>query len=157
MKKLLIAAALLISTIAKADDLLLWQYTDHRQEFTKACTDNGKGLCIHDHIVENHPLIGLRRDSYTVLAMENSFGRTSVAALKTYSYELNSYVRPFVSAGLVTGYKSDETPYVWNGVAPAVYTGFDIHPASNSFGVVITIVPERFIGIGLRFDIGEVF
>ena len=156
MKKLLITALLFVSTIAQADDLLIGQYTRHAAKFyNNACFDRLKSECDLT-VSDNHPMIGINSDGYTAFVMKNSFNRTSVAVLKTYDFELTSNIRPFVSAGFVSGYQ-DAVPVEWNGIAPVVYTGFDIHPASDNFGVIITIVPRTFVGIGLRFNIGEVF
>ncbi len=140
---------------ASADDLILGQYTRHADKFYKsACYNAGKDHCKFGEINDTHPLIGINKDGYTVFVMKNSFGRTSFGALRTFEYDFSSNIRPFVSAGLVSGYK-DALPVEWNGIAPVIYTGLDLHPSSDKWGVIISYAPQQFIGIGLRFKIGN--
>lgn len=156
MKKLFIATMLFFAAAVQADDLLLGQYTRHASQwYVSACFDKKSAECT-ETINDSHPLIGISANGYTAFVMKNSYSRTSVAVLRTYDYDLTSNIRPFVSAGFVSGYEG-LVPYEYQGITPVVYTGFDLHPASNKWGVIITIVPQQFVGIGLRFNIGEVF
>ena len=56
----------------------------------------------------NHSLIGLeyrtQHKGYGILTFNNSYYDRSVALLRTYYYQPNSYVELIASAGLVTGY-----------------------------------------------------
>jgi len=123
---------------ASAEDLLLGQYSHHAKKFyDNPCYNKAKDDCQFDEINDYHPLIGINKDGYTVFVMKNSFNRTSFGALITYDYDYNKNIRPFVAAGLVSGYK-DALPVEWHGIAPVVYSGLDLHPDSDKWGVVIS-------------------
>lgn len=139
-----------------ADDLLLGQYTHHASKFYESpCYDLKKEDCQFDEINDDHPLIGINANGYTAFVMKNSFNRVSVGFLKTYDYEYKSNIRTFLSAGVVSGYK-DALPVEWHGIAPAIYAGLDLHPSSDKWGIIVTYAPQQFVGIGLRFNIGDV-
>lgn len=140
----------------KADELLLGQHTWHAARFyPKECHQEGKYICDFK-INDDHPLIGINTHGYTIFAMENSYDKTSIAVLKTFKYDLSSNFRAYVSAGIVSGYE-DKFDIAWHGIMPALYPGIDIHPASDKWGVMITAVPNYFVGIGVRFKIGDAY
>lgn len=160
IKHLLFAVAFIAvcsaSIVANADDLLLGQYTRHDDRFyPKECNQDGKYVCDF-RIKDEHPLIGINANGYTVFVMENSYERPSLSVLRTFDYDLTSNVRAYFSAGIVTGY-DNKLDITWHGITPAFYPGLDIHPSHDKWGIMITIVPDYFVGIGMRFDIGEVF
>ena len=155
---ILVFVALLFAfaSSVKADDILLGQYTKHDSSYyPKNCYREGKYVC-NFRIKDEHALLGVNSNGYTVFFMENSYERPSLNILKTYSFNLASNIRPYVSVGIMTGY-DNKLDYTYFGITPAVYTGVDIHPKSDSFGITITYVPNYFIGVGFRKNIGDIF
>lgn len=139
-----IAAFLLIafSFPAIAGDILVGQYTYHFNEDTRN----------NDQYLDTHPLIGYAAQNYTVIAMKNTYNENSLSLLYTQRLNINKYLDLAASFGGASGYEKHKTSCKIGEVICVGYISADIHPESNSYGIVITFAPGVFVGAGLKFN-----
>jgi hypothetical protein len=136
--KYILTLLILVSTFVSADDLLLGQYAYHFK------TDSREDLR------SEMPLIGYSTEKYTVIVMRNSYNKSSVVLLRTNRADLSEHFTGAISIGAASGYEDYPSDYNFDGIIPVGYLSLDIHPASNDYGLIITLAPDIFIGAGLR-------
>lgn len=152
---LLILGLLAIPVLASESelDLLLGQQTIHFHDHWnwEACgTQVGQEIC--QPYNDSQELIGLRKGKYSVLYLhQNSLRERSLIAVRTWEYDLTPNIRPWTAAGFGTGY--DKVDKIGGVLTPVGYLGLDLHPKSDRFGLLVTWVPESFVGLGLRIRV----
>jgi len=144
MKILIVFILLLFSSCMKADELLLGQETYHFQKYMCAGCKPYR---------EDNPLIGYSTENYAFIAMKNSYDNDSIVIVRKFSWNYTGRIRPFIAAGFGTGYAQYAPATSIGNVTALGYMGFDWHPDRDKWGYVITVVPRKFVGIGLRFTI----
>lgn len=165
--KYFIMGLLLLASNSFAGDILLGQLSHHYDDcdtwdcpyITKHEPEyDGYNFCetnckttYSGEFRERHPLIGYSTGKYTGFIMTNSFNRTSVVLLRDFSTELGPYIRPSASIGIATGYDEFYPEIALGPIIPVALVSFDIHPKSDKFGLVISILPTKVISAGLRF------
>jgi hypothetical protein len=131
-------------------DLLVGQQTIHFHDhwnWEDCGTQVGQEVC--QPYNDSQELIGLRKGKYSLLYIhQNSLREKSLLFVRTWEYDLTPNVRPWSAAGLGTGY--DKVKKVGGTLTPVGYLGLDLHPKSDRFGLLVTWVPESFVGLGLR-------
>jgi hypothetical protein len=144
MKNLILVFILALCFDTKADDLLLGQKTFHLEKYMCAgCPE----------LRESNPLIGYSTKNYAAFYMINSYDKDSVVLVRKFSWDYTGRIRPFIAAGVGTGY-SDYAPQRSLGDFTALaYMGFDWHPDRDKWGYTITVVPRQFVSIGIRITI----
>jgi hypothetical protein len=130
---------------------MLGQKTHHFHEnWNWNQCNQGKEICRKNN--ETQELIGISTEKYTLIYIhQNSLREKSVIAVRTWKSDLTKNIRPWAAAGVATGY--DKIEKIGSELTPAGYLGVDIHPDSDKFGLVVTWVPESFIGAGIRVRI----
>lgn len=158
MKRITLTLLLLVALPVWSDDIIFGEFTKHfekcqhynepkevqeKYQFSKpiptTCTT----------FKNTQPLIGYGRKGYTLLLMpENSFGRPSIVVLKTNKLFIDKNTTAFASYGVATGYTEQEAPII-AGLALVGYVGFDIHPSSDAYGLILSC-SVSFCGVGGR-------
>lgn len=136
--KYLFALLMVASSLVSAADLLVGQYAYHFK------TDS------REQLRSEMPLIGYASDKYTIIAMRNSYNKDSFVLLRTNRADFGAHFTGAISMGLASGYDEYPSDYNFDGIIPVGYLSLDIHPASNDYGLIITLAPDIFVGAGLR-------
>ncbi len=146
MKYLILVLALITANVCQATELLLGQLTYHFETYQHG--DSGPKFN------EEHALVGLKGDKYAIIAMDNSFDKFSILAVRVWEKDFTKNIRGFAAAGLSTGYADDVPDFTRWGLTPMAYVGFDLHPSSDKYGLTFTANPS-FVGLGLRTTLGK--
>lgn len=131
---------------AKALDLLVGQRTHH---FHSCWNWEQEGRPC-EGVNESQELIGLSTDRWALVYMhQNSLREEAFILTRKWDRDWGQYLRPYVAIGVATGYEELGLPGV-AGLTPVGYLGLDLHPRADKLGLVVTWVPEGFVGLGLR-------
>lgn len=131
---------------SQALDLLVGQRTHH---FHPCWNWEQEGAAC-EPVNESQELIGVSTDKWALVYMhQNSLRERSFILTRKWDRDWGRYVRPYVAIGVATGYEKLELPDAL-GLTPVGYLGLDLHPKNDRFGLVVTWVPDSFVGLGLR-------
>jgi len=142
---------LLLPINAFSLDLMVGQKTHHFHDNWnwETCGEHKK---VYQPFNDSQELIGVNTDKYSLIYIhQNSLREKSIIAVRTWKSDLTKNVRPWASAGVATGY--DKLDKIGAKLTPVGYLGVDVHPDSDKFGLVVTWVPESFVGVGFRVRI----
>lgn len=146
MKKALAGCLLFVlsgASHAGCHDLLLGQHSWHADDTYE---DDGKQ---HHYDNANYLLGCVTDEGHVAAVFENSYSNTAVLVGHRWQYNSwSEYVSPYLVLGVATGYK-DHMAHV-GAFSPYGFVGVDIHPADNSYGLMISTVGS-VTSVGMRF------
>lgn len=144
-KAVIVILLLLCSVVSHAicHDVVVGQRSYHRDETYE---EDGKR---YDYENTN-PLLGcITEEGYIIAAFENSYSDPALLLAHSWqTHSLSPYISPYLALGVALGYK-DHMEHV-GAFSPYGFVGVDIHPADQSFGLMISTVGQTTT-IGLRF------
>jgi hypothetical protein len=131
----------------EAADLYLGGLSYHANQPSK---EFGERL---DRFNETNELVGIGIGNYSLLAFKNSYYKDSLAALYSVKLPMSKYVDVLGIGGVATGYEDADLYHLGDKLSVVCYAGFDIHPASKKWGILITGVPLNFVSINFRIKL----